>query len=159
MAPERPSDDQLLRGLLVPDAGTAALPRDELYLRIWELEQGHTGARWANTTFFFSVSFAIFGFSFQVGLAEPLPLGARLIALSIYWFAYLLFRRFNRYTALLRGYLYELERSGQTSVTVQSRARAELRAAGSSRTSATRLLGYFGLLYSLSVPLLWWLAP
>lgn len=158
MRPKQNPDDKLLQQLLVRDPSEDALPRDEVYLRIWELEQGHTNTRWTNATFFFSVSFAIFGFSFQVGLVEPLPLGVRLVALSIYWFAYLLFRRFNRYTSLLRGYLYEIERHGQTSITIQARARAELRGPGKRQISSTMLLACFGLLYTFSVPMLWWLA-
>lgn len=159
MPDDRARDADHLRRLLAVEPDGPQLADDEVYLRIWELEQGHTSTRWTNMTFFLSVSFAIFGFSFQAGLAEPLPLGARLIALGIYWFAYMLFQRFNRYTALLRGYLHELERDGRTRLTIQTRARAALRGGRQGGTSATRLLFYFGLLYTLSVPALAWVSP
>ncbi len=41
------------------------LSAEELYLQIWEREQEHTKTRWNVTTFFVSISFAIFGFSLQ----------------------------------------------------------------------------------------------
>ena len=45
---------------------------DETYLKVWEIEQNHVNTRWTVATFFFSISFAIFGFSFQPQLATPL---------------------------------------------------------------------------------------
>ena len=130
--------------------------QDAIYLKIWELEQQQTNTRWTVATFFLSVSFAIFGFSFQSGLAAPLPLIARASGLAIYWFAYALFLRFNVYTRFLRRYLRELEAARRTSIDVQTRAAAQL---ARGRASATWLLGYFGLLYSAVVLLLWWLGP
>src|SRR5262249_901448 len=116
------------------------------------LEQQQTSTRWTVATFFLSVSFAIFGFSFQAGLAKPLPLIARVSGLAIYWFAYALFLRFNVYTRFLRGYQRELENARRTTLDVQTRARVRL---GAQRLSATWLLGYFGLLYTLTVVGLW----
>lgn len=130
---------------------------NETYLKIWELEQGHTNNRWTVATFFLSVSFAIFGFSFQAQLAAPLPLIARISGLLVYWFAYMLFTRFNLYTELLRTYLYELETSHRTTLDIQTRARQRLRGASRRRLSATRLLFYFGILYAVGVTVLWWL--
>jgi hypothetical protein len=57
---------------------------DETYLKIWEIDQANTSTRWTVTTFFFSVSFAIFGFSFQAQLAYPIPTVARISGLIIY---------------------------------------------------------------------------
>lgn len=159
MSKHQAHDDHYLRQLLAQSPTSSELPNDEVYLRIWELEQGHTTTRWTNMTFFLSVSFAIFGFSFQAGLAPPLPSGARLIALGIYWFAYVLFRRFNRYTSLLRGYLHDLEQGGQTSLRIQTLALARLKKGQQRLVTSTRLLLYFGLLYTASVPILWWLTP
>jgi len=159
MSRDKAQNNYYLRQLLAQAPSGNELPRDEIYLRVWELEQNNTSTRWTNTTFFMSVSFAIFGFSFQAGLADPLPLGARLIALSIYWFAYLLFRRFNAYTEVLRGYLHDLEQRGQTTLNVQTLANARMKLGRRRFISGTRLLFYFGLLYTLSVPLLWWLTP
>lgn len=155
------SDQEALRRLLhhAPPAAPAdpAPPIDDTtYLKLWELEQAHTNVRWTVATFFLSVSFAIFGFSFQAQLAPPLPLVARVSALTIYWFAYLLFQRFNRYTRFLRGYLRDLERAGRTTLDVQTRAEREL---ADRALSTKRLLVIFGLLYSIGVALLAWLAP
>jgi hypothetical protein len=41
------------------------LSADEIYLRIWEKQQDWTSTRWNIAIFFFSVSFALFGLSFQ----------------------------------------------------------------------------------------------
>jgi hypothetical protein len=151
------SDRDLLRQMLErPPGGQATREHNEIYLKIWELEQQQSTLRWTVATFFLSVSFAIFGFSFQAQLARPLPLIARVSALAIYWFAFALFLRFNVYTAFLRGYLRELEQAGRTTLDVQTRAAARLR--GARRPlSATWLLGYFGLFFSAAVALLWWL--
>jgi hypothetical protein len=151
--------EDYLRQLLAQAPPGEQLPNDEVYLRVWELEQNNANTRWSNTTFFLSTSFAIFGFSFQVGLASPMPLAARLIALGIYWFAYLLFRRFNRYTTLLRDYLRDLEQRGQTRILVQTHANRTLKDGPQQITSATQLLLYFGVMYTMSVPILWWLTP
>ncbi len=34
---------------------------DDVYLKIWDIEQKHTTTRWTLMTFYLSVSFAIFG--------------------------------------------------------------------------------------------------
>ncbi|HEX6292241.1 MAG TPA: hypothetical protein VFZ66_23835 [Herpetosiphonaceae bacterium] len=130
---------------------------DETYLKIWEIEQGHTNTRWTVATFFLSVSFAIFGFSFQEQLRQPLPHVARLSGLIIYWFAYLVFSRFNIYTDFLRTYLRELEAAQRTTLDIQTRARALMRGGSRRRLSATRLLFYFGMVYAGGVGTLWWL--
>jgi hypothetical protein len=130
---------------------------NEVYLRIWELEQEHTRTRWTVTTFFLSVSFAIFGFSFQAQLSSSLSTVARISGLAIYWFAYLLFLRFNEFTNFLRGYLMELERTKRTDLDMQSKALKAMSTGSRRLGSATKLMFYFGLLYTISVGLLWWL--
>ena len=60
---------------------------DEIYLRVWQKQQEWTGTRWGITTFFMSISFALFGFSLQ---GNNLPINnslQRLIGLSNYWFS------------------------------------------------------------------------
>lgn len=153
--PARPPDGQdYLDALLSRPPAPAALA-DETYLKIWEIEQNSTNTRWTVLTFFLSVSFAIFGFSFQAQLGPPLATIARLSAVVIYWFAYMLFARFNAYTRLLRTYLRELEQARRTALDIQTRADQLLRGAGRHQRSATRLLLYFGLFYTAGGTLLW----
>ena len=126
---------------------------DEKYLKIWAAELEHTKTRWTVSTFFFSVSFAIFGFSFQAQLSKPLPNIARSTGLVIYWFAYLIFSRFNQYTKLLREYLKELEDQNLTSIKLHTRLQQKSK--GNNRVSATKLLIYFGILYTIAVIAFW----
>ena len=125
---------------------------DEKYLKIWAAELEHTKTRWTVSTFFFSISFAIFGFSFQAQLSKPLPNIARISGLVIYWFAYLIFNQFNQYTRLLREYLRELEDQGLTSIKLQTRL---IKTKRSKKVSATNLLIYFGIVYTIAVIVLW----
>ena len=157
-----PGDQRELERLLAQPAPGAAeqnasAEQDEIYLKIWDLEQQQATTRWTVTTFFLSVSFAIFGFSFQASLAAPFPDAARLSGLAIYLFGYVLFLRFNVYTRFLRGYLRNLEARGRTSLDIQTQAAVLLR--GRPRRSATWLLGYFAALYMLAVVVLWRLGP
>jgi len=46
---------------------------DDVYLKIWDIEQKHTTTRWTLMTFYLSVSFAIFGISLQ-NKDLPVPL-------------------------------------------------------------------------------------
>jgi hypothetical protein len=128
---------------------------EEKYFKIWTAEIEHTKTRWTVSTFFFSVSFAIFGFSFQAQLARPLPNIARISGLIIYWFAYLIFSRFNQYTIFLREYLKEMEEQEQVSVKLQTRLLNSAKYKNKQRMSATNLLIYFGILYTLGVVALW----
>ncbi len=98
------------------------LSSDELYFQIWEREQEHTKTRWNVTTFFVSISFAIFGFSFQTQKPPVSPIISHSVALAIYWFAFVLFWRFNSFTNCLRDYLREMEVSQKVRVNVQTRA-------------------------------------
>src|SRR5689334_18874941 len=91
--PAESADAQYLRQLLhephvrlarVDSDAAAHHVSDETYLKIWEIDQANTNTRWTVTTFFFSISFAIFGFSFQAQLAYPLPTVARISGLIIY---------------------------------------------------------------------------
>jgi hypothetical protein len=128
---------------------------DERYFKIWTAEQEHTKTRWTVSTFFFSVSFAIFGFSFQAQLSKPLANIARLSGLVIYWFAYLIFAQFNQFTRFLRNYLKELEDQRLTSLKLQTKSEEFMKSKNSRIISATRLLLYFGVLYGVVVIILW----
>src|SRR5262249_39280562 len=97
---------------------------DEIYLKIWEVEHSHTNTRWTNTSFFLTVSFAIFGFSFQADktqVSQTLIIVQRLVALAIYWFAFLLFWRFNDYTKFLRYYLKKMEEAGDVTLDLETK--------------------------------------
>lgn len=129
---------------------TASKPEvnDDNYLKIWEIEQRHTSTRWTLMTFYLSVSFAIFGISFQTkDLSAPLfvPLA---IAIGVYWFAYLLFRRFNDFNEYLRSKLLELENEGKTSLHLQKESQQFLQR--NKRLSATKLIFAFGILYTVA---------
>lgn len=146
----------------MPTKTTIPLPFDDAYIEIWKIEQEHSRTRWTVITFFLSISFAILGLSFDIkdnqagvslfGLA--LPDAQRVIGSLIYWFGYILFVQFNRYTNFLRDRLKNMERQKLVSYSFQSDARdfmySKLRAA----FSATWLLFYFGVLYTTIVVIL-----
>lgn len=129
--------------------------KEDAYWKIWQTEQEHMKTRWNNATFFMSVSFAILGFSFQNHLSPSDALAIRLSGLIIYWFAYILFLHFHNYTKLLRSYLKDMESSGYISFNFQTRA-DDVRRPGRRKflLKSSRLLFYFGLLYTLGVILL-----
>lgn len=121
---------------------------DDNYLKIWDIEQKHTNTRWTLMTFYLSVSFAIFGLSFQTkDLSVPLfvPLS---VAIGIYWFAYLLFKRFNEFNEYLRSKLRQLENDGKTSLNLQNESKQYLQR--NKRLSATKLIFAFGILYTIA---------
>ena len=121
---------------------------DDNYLKIWDIEQKHTNTRWTLMTFYLSVSFAIFGLSFQTkDLIVPLfvPLS---VAIGIYWFAYLLFKRFNDFNEYLRSKLAQLENDGKTSLHLQNESKRYLQR--NKRLSATKLIFAFGILYTIA---------
>lgn len=124
---------------------------DDAYLRILQVDQGHSQSRWTLTTFFMSVSFAILGFSFQDKLTPSTSLAIRISGLLIYWFAYFMFQRFLEYNKVLRSYLLEMEKSGRTSFDIQGRTNEALRARSNRLVSSGHLLLYFGILYTVGV--------
>ena len=132
------------------------LTADEIYLRIWEEQQESVTRRWNTISVFISVSFAIFGLSFQnQNISERLP--QRIIAVAIYWFSYLLYHRYADWSGFLNSYLKELESAASTQINLQSRwAKHEK---GSHKWSTVKsLLLYFGLLYTIAAILLWQLS-
>lgn len=130
------------------------LDGDDVYLQIWQTEQEHVRTRWTVITFFLSVSFAIFGFSFQVKLDAPESIAIRIAGLLIYWFTFMLLLHFYAYTKYLRTYLVEMEKSGRTTLDIQSKA-DELNLGASKRLSTSRLLFLFGLIYTVGIIILW----
>ncbi len=130
------------------------LDGDDVYLQIWQTEQDHVRTRWTVITFFLSVSFAIFGFSFQVKLGVSQSIAIRIAGFIIYWFAYLLLLHFYAYTTFLRSYLIGMEKSGRTTLDIQSKADAS-KLGASKRLSTTRLLFLFGLIYTVGIITLW----
>lgn len=128
---------------------------EEIYFKIWTAEQEHTKTRWTVSTFFFSISFAIFGFSFQAQLSKPLSNIARISGAVIYWFAYLIFTQFNQYTRFLRSYLKELENEELTSVKLETKSEQFMKSKRCRIMSATKLLLYFGILYLITVIHIW----
>lgn len=122
--------------------------KDDLYIKIWEVEQRHVTTRWTVSTFFFSISFAIFGISIQAE-KSPLPLYVTtLVAVSIYWFAYALYLRFNDYTDYLRSRLVEMEEDGLTTLDLQSKAAPYLEQ--KKKCHAVKLIKCFGILYTVA---------
>lgn len=126
---------------------------NKAYFQIWLAEKEHTRTRWTNVTFFMSISFAILGFSFQQFLIPPEPTIIRIAGLFIYWFAFVLFWRMYKYNHFLRDYLVEMEKTGRTTLDLQSKTLEGPDA--NKHLSTVRLLFYFGLLYTLGVILLW----
>ncbi|HYT42157.1 MAG TPA: hypothetical protein VEP90_07410 [Methylomirabilota bacterium] len=124
--------------------------KDNVYLKIWQTEQAHQRTRWTVVTFFLGISFAIFGFSFQNKFSPSEALAFRISGLFIYWFAYILLLHFYVFTRFLRNYLLEMEKSGRTTLDIQSKAdRSHI---GSSKLlSTTRLLFLFGSIYTVGI--------
>lgn len=122
--------------------------KDDLYIKIWEVEQRHVTTRWAVSTFFFSISFAIFGLAIQAD-KSPLPLYVTtLVAIAIYWFSYALYLRFNDYTDYLRSRLEEMEENGLTTLDLQSKAGLYLDQ--KKKYHAVKLIKFFGVLYTIA---------
>lgn len=121
---------------------------DEQYLKIWEIEQEHMRTRWTITTFFFSISFAILGFSFQPQLVHSSALALRICGSIVYWFGFSLFLHFYRYGIFLRKYMAKMETFNQTSIRLippQSMGK---------RLRTIHLLAAFGVIYVGGISLL-----
>ncbi len=156
---------------------------DEKYFRLLDIQQRWNTTRWTATSLFLTISFALFGLSLQVPdtLLPPESVATyrlleRLLGLGIYWFAYLLFLRYDDWSKHLREHLAELEKNPATTMRLQeswSRKfgkrqksekdkdkeripfRQKLRRFVRRFTSVSKLLAYFGLLYAVSVAALW----
>ena len=131
--------------------------KNDIYLKIWEMDQKYMQIRWTITTFFMSVSFAILGFSLKADKVLVPLFVQQIAALAIYWFAYFLNLRFYDYTDFLRTYLLELEKSKQTTIDLQSNTQKFMKKRG--KPSTTQLLLYFGILYTVGVIVIWIFFP
>jgi hypothetical protein len=146
----------------MPTKTKIPLPLDDAYLQIWKIEQEHSRTRWTVTTFFLSISCAVLGLSFDLKenqiavsvLGLSLPDAQRVIGSLIYWFGYILFIQFNRYTIFLRDRLKNMERQRLVSYSFQSDAREFMYSKFGAAFSATWLLFYFGILYTAIVIML-----
>jgi hypothetical protein len=128
--------------------------KDGVYLKIWQTEQAHMRTRWTVVTFFLSISFAILGFSFQSKIAPQEALAIRISGVLIYWFAYILLLHFYAYTKFLRTYLVDMEKSGRSTLDIQSKADAS-RLGAHQQLSTTKLLFIFGIIYTVGIIILW----
>jgi hypothetical protein len=128
---------------------------NEVYLKIWEQQQDSIKGRWNVITFFFTISFAIFGFSLQSQNLNPTIAGTfqRVAAIFIYWFAYLIYRQYSDWSGFLRKQLERLESDHHILVPLQHEWQKYSKGI-SNWFSVKNLLLYFGLLYTLAAILL-----
>lgn len=120
---------------------------DHAYLEIWKADQEFIKTRWTIVTFFMSVSFAIFAYSFQT---RPLPaLAIRIFCLFIYWFAVTMHAHFYQHNRFLRNYLLYLERSGRSSLDLQSKLYEQRK--NRFHRSTGKFLAALGLIYAIGV--------
>ncbi|HYT45948.1 MAG TPA: hypothetical protein VEP90_26710 [Methylomirabilota bacterium] len=124
------------------------------YLIIWQVEQEHIRTRWTIVTFFMSISFAIFGYSFQSSLTHPSVLVIRISGVLIYFFGYIFFLRYYAQTNYLRSYLLQMERTQLTTLDIQSKAKTD-RKDFLKRISTPNLMLIFGAIYAIGVVSLW----
>jgi hypothetical protein len=146
-----------------PSEGDTKTLRDDIYLKIWQTEQDIINRRWMTTSFFLTVSFALFSFTVQrepdpnVAFDPTIVLVPRIVAVVLYWFGLILFFRFTRYTDYLRRYLRRMEEKGETSLTLETSAHKVMRGKWARFTVTRWLLVYFGIFYSCVVVVLWFL--
>ncbi len=128
---------------------------NDVYLKIWEQQQESVKQRWSVITFFFTISFAIFGFSLQSQNLNPPIAGTfqRIAAVVIYWFAYLIYRQYSDWSGFLRKQLEKIESDHHILVPLQFEWQKYSK--GIRKFFFVKnLLLYFGLLYTLSTILL-----
>ena len=132
---------------------------NELYLKIWEQQQESVKQRWSVITFFLTVSFAIFGFSLQNQNLNPPIAGTlqRIAAIVIYWFAYLIYREYSDWSRFLRKQLEKIESEHQVLIPLQ-REWQKYSKGVRKWFFVKSLLVYFGVLYTLSAILLYFLS-
>ena len=127
---------------------------DDTYLKIWQTEQEHQRTRWTVVTFFMSISFAILGFSFQSTLPHPESIALRICGLLIYWFACILLWQFYNFTKVLRAYLLEMEKTGQTTLDIQLKASKTFQGY-IKLLSPINLIICFGVIYTIGIAAFW----
>lgn len=124
------------------------------YLVIWQVEQEHIRTRWTIASFFMSISFAIFGYSFQSSLTHSAALVIRISGVLIYYFGYLFFLRYYAQTNYLRTYLLQMEKTHRTTLDIQSKAKTD-RKDILKRISTPNLILMFGAIYVIGIVSLW----
>jgi hypothetical protein len=125
--------------------------REDTYWKLWETDLEHMKIRWTVWTFFISISFGILGFSFQTSLTPSAGIAMRASCLLIYWFAYILYLYFHDFSQVIRTYQTEMEISKQVSLDIQTTLNKTIRGPKRKRGSTTKLLLYFGLIYTASL--------
>lgn len=126
---------------------------DHAYLEIWKADQEFVRTRWTIVTFFMSVSFAIFAYSFQI---RPHPaLAIRIFCLFIYWFSVTMHAHFYQHNSFLRNYLIYLENSGHTTLNLQSKLYEQRK--NPFRRSTGKFLAALGLIYAVGIVWLFFL--
>ena len=119
------------------------------YLKVLEIEQSFIKLRWSIVTFFITVSFAIFSFAMQ-GKIIGVPLSLQqVLAILVYWFAFLIHITMHTYTDFLRDYLKKMEDKNETTLKLRSEANEYL--AKNSFISITKLLVLLGIIYTLII--------
>jgi hypothetical protein len=141
---------------------------NDVYLKIWAQQQESVKQRWNVITFFFTISFAIFGFSLRnpdpnpplAGTFQSFPAAGllqRITAVVIYWFAFMIYRQYSDWSAFLRKQLEKIESEHKVLVPLQSEWQRYSKGIRKFLLVKNLLL-YFGLLYTLSTILLFfWL--
>jgi len=126
---------------------------DHAYLEIWKADQEFIKTRWTIVTFFMSVSFAIFAYSFQI---RPLPaLAIRIFCLFIYWFAVTMHAHFYQHNKFLRNYLLYLENSGRSTLDLQGKLYEQRK--NPFHRSTGKFLAALGLIYAIGIMWLFFL--
>lgn len=119
------------------------------YLKIWQTEQEDIKLRWTLVTFFITVSFAIFGFSVQNKIQTIPAFLQQILAILVYWFAFLIHIILHKYTMFLRDYLRKMENNNETNLRLRTGADEFL--SHGFNISVTSLLVILGCLYTIIV--------
>lgn len=126
-----------------------------LYLKILEVQYQYSSRRWTIATFFFSISFAVIGFSYQNNTSQVPLIIQQLTGIFIYWFSYYLFVRLNNYNQFLRHYLKKMEEKDSFCFDFQTKTQEWMKQNKSHKISSTKMLGYFGILYTITIIISW----
>ena len=129
---------------------------DDIYLKLWAIDQVNSNKRWTITTFFLGISFAILGFSFQSEKTQLPIIAQHIAAIFSYWFAYLMSKSFNDFTNFIRSYIQDIEDSNKTSLKMQTKVREYMKSK-KRRVSTTKLIVYFGIVYTVTIIATWFI--
>ncbi len=142
----------------MPEKSNKLSPEEakDLYLKVWEKEQSYIQIRWTVVTFFISISFAIFGFSFNISNPKLPIIIPQLVGCVIYWFAFLTHLVLYDLTEYYREYLLRMEKEDLVKYDVRTEANRFFteRRKRFGRPHPTALLAYFGIGYSVAIALI-----